>query len=181
MRLLLEETPAGRFSGGEEIAIRLGAPAWAQPYFATQIGEEQIVIVINPQNPLSTLSNEMLRQLYSGQVTEWSELETSFDQPVQVWDYPPGEDLHEVFVTALWGASPQPILAYLAPDPDAMLVAVSATPGALGYLPRSWLGEGDLITVAVEEKLSSALRQPVLLLTADEPQGLLRAWLSCLQ
>ena len=156
-------------------------PSWENPYFATQIGQEQIVVITNKQNPLDELSTEVLRQLFDGQVSDWSELKVSFRQGVQVWDYPAGEDLHQILSAALWGAEHQPTKAYLAPDPAAMLEAVSADPGAIGYLPASWVEASDLKVISVETGLSTALRQPVLLLTAEEPQGLLRAWVSCLQ
>lgn len=181
LRLWMEETPASRLDLQNGLALRLGAPVLAAPYFAAQIGEEQIVILVHPDNPITSLSAEALRRLYTGQMVTWDSLEAAFSQPVQAWSYPDSEELSQIFKAALWGSTPSPIQAFLAPDPAAMLEAVAATPGALGYLPRSWLADNALRSISVDKELAEGLRQPVLVLSAAEPQGLAQALVSCLQ
>lgn len=181
LRLLVEEYPASNLEVDNGISIRLGIPNLQTPYFAAQIGKEQILIVVHPDNPLLELTSDALRQIFTGQVTTWDKFVASYPEPIQVWSYPTHDELHQIFTTALWHTNPPSILAYLAPDPAAMLEAISDNPGAVGYLPSSWLESSSLSLVSIEAQLQEALRQPVLLLSAQEPQGLARNLISCLQ
>lgn len=181
LRLLVEETPASRLDLEVGISIRLGTPDTSAPYFAAQIGEDQIVVVVHPDNPIQTLTGDALRSLYTGQTTTWDSLVPGFTQPVQVWDYPAQNELHSIFLLSLWKTNPPLILAYQAPDPAAMLEAIAENPGAVGYLPSSWLKDSPVSLVPVDSAVKEALRQPVLLLSAQPPQGLARSLLGCLQ
>ena len=63
--------------------IFVGGPSREQEEYAaekgvelvyTPIGREAFVFFVNPKNPLEGLSLEQLRGIYSGQITDWSEL-----------------------------------------------------------------------------------------------------------
>ena len=75
----------------------------------------------------------------------------------------------------------------LAPDSVAMLEAVAGDPNAIGYLPGSFLASGDetlvnkVKTIQLDEALETDLLQPILALTQNEPSGLMRELLICVQ
>jgi hypothetical protein len=75
----------------------------------------------------------------------------------------------------------------LAPDPYAMLEAVSRDIDAIGYLPGSFLNTIDATTpnqvkiVQLESSIKAELHQPVIAITQSEPKDLLRNLLVCLQ
>jgi hypothetical protein len=77
--------------------------------------------------------------------------------------------------------------AMLAPDPAAMLEAISKDENSIGYLPASFLlssgsvNPGEVNLVQLDQPLETALDQPVVALTQAEPQGLLRSLLVCLE
>ncbi len=70
--------------------------------------------------------------------------------------------------------------AKLAPNPAAMIEAITADPMAVGYIPGSWLAE-DIQTISVERELQAALARPILALTDTEPVGNFLNYLVCLQ
>ncbi|MCJ7536739.1 MAG: hypothetical protein MUO57_14520, partial [Anaerolineales bacterium] len=71
-------------------------------------------------------------------------------------------------------------LASVAPSPQAMLEAIGKTPGAVGFLPRSWTSP-DVSIIKIEPDLQEALRKPLIVLTKTEPGAGLQNLLTCLQ
>lgn len=166
-----------------EIVLSLGIPAETEaPYFTYAIGEEQIVIIANAQVAQASLSAADLRALFSGRMPLWQN-----GRPAQIWVYPDESPLqHLLWQTALNGEQPT-TQALLAPDPAAMLTAVASNPDAAGFLPQSFLWQADpltfdsLIVLEIETSLAGQMQLPVLVLTAQEPQGDLYALLACAQ
>ena len=155
-----------------DLAIRIGQPnILTTP--AYQIGDEQLLVIVNPQNPENTLTAEQVRSLFTGQFLNWREVNGSND-PVQVWVYSPGEDVQQIFEQTLLGGSPVTSTARLATGPDEMVQAVANDVNAVGILTRHWEMENvaDIFSVATV---------PVLALTAGEPQGAVQELLACLQ
>jgi hypothetical protein len=190
--LFTHEVPAERLDlQAADLALRLGAPQSNLDFFAVQIGEERVIAIVHPENPLEDMGGAILRGLYTGQISNWAEAAPGFDADVQVWTYPPGDETRQTWEAALFGAAPPAVQGLLAPDPQAMLEAVAGEPGALGYLPRSWLAQGSVAQGSVAQgsvrelllpvELADRLRQPVLAVAAQEPQGAARALLACLQ
>jgi len=68
-----------------------------------------------------------------------------------------------------------------------MLEAVAADPAAIGYLPESVLTSAEpslahkVKIIQLDEVLTNALTQPVIAITEEEPQGLTRELIACLQ
>ncbi len=164
---------------GTDLNITLGDPD--KPVgFAAILADEDIVVVLNQANTLASLSTTSLRDIYSGQITQWGAL-SSHQGAIQVWDYPVSDPLQQAFDQAVLKGDPVTSMAYLAPSPSAMLEAITSNPQAVGYLPRAWL-EGDKVhAIKLEAEASVALRLPVLALAAGEPQGALRTFVACLQ
>jgi hypothetical protein len=53
---------------------------------------------------------------------------------------------------------------FLAPDPGAMLEAISEDPAAIGFIPRRWLEE-IVSSVTITDVEDEELRQPILALS----------------
>ncbi len=155
-----------------DLAIRIGQPAnLASP--AYQIGSEELLVIVNPQNPVNTLTAEQVRGLFTGQALNWQELNGSNTQ-VQVWVFAAGEDIQQIFEQTALGSSPVTSTARLAPGPDEMAQAIADDVNAVGILTRRWKAGNvsDVYTVAAV---------PVLALTPAEPQGAVQELLACLQ
>jgi phosphate transport system substrate-binding protein len=40
----------------------------------SQIANDAIAIIVNPKNPLDSLSRDEIRRIFTGQITSWSEV-----------------------------------------------------------------------------------------------------------
>lgn len=147
--------------------------------YAAQVGWEQVVVLVNGANPLLQVSSDKLEQIFSGKVLDW---ESGSNQLIHVWVLPEGETTRQIFDNALGLTKPLAPEALLAPDPVAMLKAVSQDESAIGYLPQSFLSKnGSVKILQLEPSLQQALRQPVIAITQGEPSGQARSLLACLQ
>jgi len=149
-----------------------------------QVGWEQVVVVVNTDNQLPQLSSDVLKSIFSGRASKW---ENGSNQPIQVWVMPEGEPTRTIFDNIIMSAQSLSSEAMLAPDPGAMLEAISENVDAIGYLPQSFLSTSDspstskVRIIQLEPSLEGRLRQPVIAITQSEPKGLLRELLVCLQ
>ena len=106
--------------------------------FAYPLNEDELVVIINPGNPKQQLNRTELVSLFSGSIENWTEIGT-LDQPVKVWIFPEGNLMSESFQSGILAGQRITRLASLAPSSQAMLDSVAGDPGAIGFLPRSWL------------------------------------------
>lgn len=145
------------------IVLRVGEPEQlASPSY--QIDTEEILIVTQRQSPVQNLSLEDARALFAGQG----------DPSVQVWIYPAGEDVQEVFDRlVMTGGSVTP-KARLAVDPQQMSDTLVNEPNTVGILPRHWK-TGD------SREVFSVGIVPVLAITQTKPQGVVKELIACLQ
>jgi hypothetical protein len=154
------------------IAIRIGQPLeLTSP--AYQIGSEDILVIVNLQNPVGALTADQVRALFTGQITNWQAINNT-NASVQVWVFASGEDIQDVFEKAIQGESPVTPNARLASSPDEMSQAVANDVNAVGILTRHWKA-GNV------SEVYSLANIPVLAISAGEPQGIVQGILACLQ
>jgi hypothetical protein len=155
-----------------DLEIRIGQPIeLTSPAF--RIGSEDLLVVINPQNPVHTLSEDQVRGLFSGQIRNWKDVKGA-DSPVEVWAYPEGDDVEQVFEQVVLEGGPITSTARLANSPDEMAQGIAKDSNAVGVLSRHWITEN------VREAFKAA-SAPVLAITPSAPQGASAALLTCLQ
>jgi hypothetical protein len=155
-----------------DLTIRIGQPEnLASP--AYQIGNEAILVIVNPQNPVKVLSAKQVRGLFTGQTSNWQVVSGS-NATVQVWVYSSGEDIQQIFETAALGSSPVTTTARLATSPDEMAKGIASDVNAVGILTRSL--KGGTVSDAF-----TATTAPVLALTKAKPQGSVQDLIACLQ
>jgi len=176
-------TQTAEFS--DQISLELGEPQEVDPSsYLLQLGVEQVVVIVNQKNPRNEFTQEELQAIFSGQTATWN---TSPDQPVQVWVLPAGDPARLGFDAAVMPNQPLAPDARLAPDPGAMLEAVAGDENSIGYLPASTITSADptlagkVKRVQLGEALAESLTQPVIAVTASEPEGLTRQLVICLQ
>ncbi|OGO30923.1 MAG: hypothetical protein A2136_01315 [Chloroflexi bacterium RBG_16_54_11] len=168
-----------------EVVLILGEPEQTGPAsYLAEIGREQLAVIVNAENAESQFSSEQLRSIFSGRVLNW---ESDLDKPIQVWVFPDGDPARGIFDRVVIPSGSITSQAMLAPDPGVMLEAIAGDADAIGYLPASILASGNptlvgnVKVIQVDESLELELDQPVIAVTTNEPQGLLRSMLVCLQ
>ena len=156
-----------------DMVIRLGSPGYIKgvPF---QIGTDDLLVVVASKNPTRTLTAEQTRELFSGQIRNWKTID-GIDAPVQVWVFPTGEDIQEIFEQTVLEGRPVSSEAYLATNLDEMLQSVGKDVSAIGIMTSRWK-TGNLTSV-----YKAASNLPVLAISLSKPQGTLARILSCMQ
>jgi hypothetical protein len=169
--LITEEISAAalEFSPGN-LTLWFGEPPQGFPGYAASLGEDEIVVIAGTDVTLQDLSLEQLVELYSQPSSVY-----------QVWTYSEGNELRSIFDSVVLGETGTSAYSHIAPDPDAMLEAVTTGSLSIGYIPRDWLGVGELQVVTMETKLQRDFKLPILALAREEPEGNLKIFLICLQ
>ena len=164
---------AGYFDLNSTILVmRIGQPV-SLTYSAYQIGTDDLLVIVNRQNPTNKLTADQVRGLFTGQIQTWKVINGT-DTSVQVWVFSANEDVQQIFDQTALGGSPVTSTARLANSPDEMSQAVANDVNAIGVLTRHWKTENvsDVFTVT---------SVPVLAITSSEPQGASARILACLQ
>lgn len=156
-----------------DLALRLGYPdGLASP--AYQIGTDDILVIVNRQNPVTKLTSDQVRGLFTGRIQNWQPINNSNAQ-VQVWVFPNGEDVQQIFTRTVLGGSSNASTARQANNPDEMAQAVQNDANAIGLTTRHW------ITKDVSGVFTSASNLPVLVIPRAEPPEFLAQIIACLQ
>jgi len=157
------EEPA---TGDGVIHLRLGTPE-TDGYTAV-LGEDQLAVIVHPDNPEQEISQESLLAIFTGKQKNWPN-----QSEIQLWSLPRSSDV----TVALRAAGIKMENAGLAPTPKAMLNAVAENSNTIGFIPVRWVD--DSVRVLQVKGLDITL--PILATSRMEPQGAARAWLVCLQ
>jgi len=140
---------------------------------AYQIDEEELMVILNAQNPVKSLTTEQARDLFTGLIKSWDAV-GGLDAPVEVWVFSPGDDIQQIFVITFLAGSSVTSDARLATSMEEMRQAIAGNVNAVGLLNGSWT-MNDLTTAFSISGL------PVLVLTQGEPLDTIQRVISCLQ
>jgi hypothetical protein len=154
-----------------DLAIQFGESD--ESFSGYQIGSDDILVIVNDQNPIGSLNPDQVLGLFTGRIRNWKGINGS-DNPVQVWAFPSGEDVQQVFVKAALNGIPVTLAARLVMDPDGMLQAVAADVNAVGLVNRRWKA-GNVSAVYAVKNI------PVLILLPPDPHPDAVFLISCLQ
>jgi hypothetical protein len=177
--LLVDETlDPSLVSAGTDLALRLGEPPAADGFTAL-LGQESLAVVVHPANPVRKLTTGQLGQIFSGKIDRWDDLGGK-SLSIQPWVYLSGDPLRQIFDSVVSHGKPVSPLARLAVDPSIVLAQVAEDPGAIGYLPQSWLS-GAVRSLETDPDVSAALQLPLIVQTTSPPSPPLRKFLACLQ
>ena len=131
---------------------------------AYKIGEEELLVAVNEENPIQIAAFEKLQGLFEGRG----------DHSVQIWVYSPETDLQQAFDSMVMRGRRISSNAKVASGPDQVFTELNMDVGAIGILPRHWI-RGTV------RDLYSVGFMPVLAVTREEPTGAGQTLLECLQ
>lgn len=157
-----------------QVTLQVGEPLFLEGA-AYQVGQEEIMLALNPQNPAAFISQAQAAALFSGSLANWQEV-TGVDAPVQVWVFPARADVGQAFNNWLLGGRSPVSTARMAAGREELRAEIARDVNAIGYIGRLSAG-ADLRLVPLE----NPLLLPVLAITVAPPQGLLRDVLACTQ
>jgi phosphate transport system substrate-binding protein len=131
---------------------------------AAQIGSDAIAVLVHASNPVTGLSLDELRAVFSGQVSNWKDLGGP-DLAVKPLIVSTASATRRVFRAAVLGEADYAGCEVVQPDDD-MPSRVAADPGAVGQISFSFLDNGAAgrvraVAVAGEEPSVTNFRYPI--------------------
>ena len=150
------------------------------------IARDGIAIVAHPDVPLEGLTKEQVKNIFAGEITNWSDVGGP-DKPIVVVSREEGSGTRAAFEEMVMGKEGPPIVdtAILQPSNGAVRTTVSTTPDSIGFLSFGYLDESvkALAVDGVEATEANAasgdypIVRPLNLLIKGEPSGVVKAWL----
>ncbi len=129
---------------------------------ATLIGRDAIAVIVNTRNPLRNLSRSDLRNVFTGKVRNWSELDGP-DLPILPFIVGPQSATRKTFRDAVLDQEEYGGCRQIQPDRD-IIKAVAAAPGGIGQISFSFLNSAEgirPIAVEGEEPSVTNFRYPI--------------------
>lgn len=178
--LYVEETPFRQIDlQSADIGFQWGGELPPQAV-GFEISSDPLVVVVSPENPVTSLQLGQLQDIYSGKIKEWVELDPEFPAAeIHFWVNSTQDEAAGVFVNSMLNGKSSDIEAYEAPHPAEMRAAIAADAASIGYLPSRWV-DSSVRAISISDQLE-APRFPVVALSSAQPEGDLQEWLLCVQ
>jgi phosphate transport system substrate-binding protein len=152
----------------------------------TLVARDALAVIVSADNPVDDLTLEQVRDIFTGQVTNWKELGGP-DLPVKAYIVKPNSATYGVFRRAVLGDE-----AYqgveVVPFDAKMVSQVGNEVGAVGQISTAFLrGLKSVKAVSIDGRAPSStadvypITRPLYLLTPGEPAGAVKDYLDWLQ
>lgn len=159
-----------------------GVEVWFNP-----VALDGLVVIVPAASTLTGLTRAEIQALFSGRLTDWSELGEPAGA-ITLVSRERGAGTRAIFRQRLLAEQPLAITALVQPTNAAMLDYVAATPGAVGYAMLNNVGDARPLavdgigpTTATVADQSYPLTVPLYFVTLAEPGGEARGFLAWLQ
>ncbi|MCR9257348.1 MAG: substrate-binding domain-containing protein [Alphaproteobacteria bacterium] len=129
-----------------------------------EIGSKTINFIINPKNPVGSLSDAQLKDIFTGKVTNWSEVGGP-SQPIIVAVETPGNGTRAVVTSVFLGGADYSGGAKEFRALTQVAQIVGQAPNAIGY------GNSSSITDAIKVVDGVDVKQPLAVVTKGAPTG----------
>ncbi len=106
-----------------------------------QIGEDGIAIIVNPTNPVNSLTTDQLRDIYQGKITNWKQVGGE-DTPIKVIIREAGSGTRITFEDILFGSTISQDNFSIGISTYQVMQDVAVTPNAIGYVSQNALNPG---------------------------------------
>ena len=149
------------------------------------IARDGIAIIVGPDVPVTNLSKSQVRDIFAGDITDWSEVGGP-SEPILLVSREEGSGTRAAFENiVLADAALISGAAVLQPSNGAIVTTVATTPYSIGYVSFGYLDESvtalsiNGVAATVENALAARypIVRPLLMLTDGEPSPAVRGWL----
>jgi hypothetical protein len=152
-----------------DLIIKIGKPVDGVGSFAVQLDWEEIVMITNLDIDSGDITRGKIRELY-----------TSSPPPLNIWTYPMGHEIRFIFDKFILENVEISPYGLIVSNPSEMLESIKSRPESIGYIPKSWVTD-DVQIIPLDPSTQESLRQPVLALADQVPEGAGWNFISCLQ
>jgi hypothetical protein len=151
---------------------------------AYQIGEDQLVVIINPQNKVSSIQLDILHGIFQGFITRWDAVDPSITENISgvidIWGYKQSAELQIIIENRLNEAQHLNTLINIADFPETIKDMVAKNPAGIGVIPRAYITD-EVKAVTIDGLPEQDLLLPIVAQTRDQPGYLQTILLTCLQ
>jgi len=180
--LAVQQAGGVSFTAGQtDLILQWGAPEPVSG-FASILGTDSLTVVVHPDNPATSLSLDALLTTYAGKLPAWDwDYLGQNPAPLTAYAYSPTLDIQRIFNSA-WPTAPSSLNreVVLVPGPAEMRTTIATDRSALGFLPSTWV-DSSVKPIRIDSTPPSWQKQPILAISALEPQDASRAFLLCVQ
>ncbi len=184
--VLLADLRAGQLDGLLLHHIPAGNSNWFNP-----VALDGLVIVVHPNNPVSSLTRGEVQAVFNGRINNWSAVGGP-DQPIQLISRESGAGTRTLLNQRVMAEQRLDINATIASSDESLLTAVADNPQAIGYSLMGNSSTAPVKLLAIDDipptrnEVGSQrypLTAPLYYLhhSPDEPEGQLRHFLAWLQ
>ena len=148
------------------------------------IAKDGIAIVINPSNQVDEITSDQIKKIFAGEITNWNDLGGK-DAVITVINREEGSGTRGAFEEIVMKDTVFIGSAIIQPSTGAIKQTVSTDPDAIGYISMGSMDSGvkGLMIDGAQPNSDNVLNgsykisRPFLMLTKDEPQGAVKAFL----
>ncbi len=145
------------------------------------LAKDGVALVLHPSNPVSDLSLEQIRAIYTGSITNWNEVGGP-DRQIHVVAREEGSGTREAFQLLVMNYQLITSSAILQTSNGSMRVTVAGDEYSIGFLSFGYIDDtikaisvgGIAPTVANAKNESYPIVRPLLLLTKSQPKGIVK-------
>lgn len=182
--VLVNEYPIDRMNvRSADISLMYGDPLdTSLPAF--QIGEDELVMIVNPQNKISSLSLVDLQGILQNFITRWNVIDPNTGNEIagdiEVLIYPKNNELQKIIETQLNGNQRIGNRTTSVDQPEELRDMVSRDPAALGFIPKRLLTDSVKV-VGINDIPREDLAIHIIAQTRGQPGILQTTMINCLQ
>lgn len=166
-----------------DISLMIGDPIDSSiPAF--QLGQDELVVIVNPLNSITSLSLTSLQGIMQNFFTRWEQIDPNSGKEIpgdiEVLLYPPKDELQRMIITLLNGGKPVGIRTSTLDDPEGIRNTVSDHPGAIGFIPKAYLTD-TVRVMEINDYSRENLTMNIIAQTRGQPGSLQTTMIDCLQ
>lgn len=124
---------------------------------AFEVSQTRIAFVVHPSNPISSLTQDVIRRILKGEISTWSEIGGP-SLPIRPVHVPNEGGVTQVVISSLLDGKPiQNAKAIRVDTPTQIIKVVSQEPGALGLAQLRLAKESGLKELSLDQRLTQVL------------------------
>ena len=165
------------------VARNVSAEALDRGVVATLVGRDAIAVIVHPSNPVDDLSAEQLHGIFTGQITNWSEVGGA-DAPISPYIVTAGSATRSVFQSVILDGADYAGAQVVEPDAR-MVPTVARDTNGIGQISFSFTFGTDAVRpiavggeAASVENPSYPITRPLYITTRGEPEGAVAEFLA---
>ena len=151
---------------------------------ANIVAMDGLAVIVNPANSISKLSKKQVRDIFMGNISNWSQLGGSNEKIVAV-SRDTSSGTFEAFTTLVLDGKKTRSDALMQASNQAVATTVAGTPGAIGYVGLGFISssvkalELDGVMPSRETVISGTypVTRPLFMYTNGKPKGLVKGYI----